>query len=64
MEPTTILILVLSAWIVALLVWFEINSRRNQARSKPGPQPCPSASDPLKGAESEVSSEAKNKKAA
>jgi hypothetical protein len=64
MEPTIILILVLSAWIVALLVWFEINSRRNEARSKLGPRTCRSVSDPPKGAENEVSSEAKNKKAA
>ena len=31
MESTTILVLVLCAGVVALLVWFEINSRRNEA---------------------------------
>ena len=34
MEPETILVLVLSAGVVALLVWFEINSRRNEASKK------------------------------
>jgi hypothetical protein len=32
MELTTLVILVLSAWVLALLVWFEVNSRRNKAR--------------------------------
>lgn len=34
MEPATILVLVLCAGVVALLVWFEINSRRNEASKK------------------------------
>ena len=31
MEPATILVLLLCAGVVALLIWFEINWRRNEA---------------------------------
>ena len=31
MDSATILVLVLSAGVVALLAWFEINSRQNEA---------------------------------
>ena len=34
MDSATILVLLLCAGVVALLVWFEINSRRNDARKK------------------------------
>lgn len=34
MDPATIVVLVLTAGVVALVIWFEINSRRNQARKK------------------------------
>ena len=34
MDAATILVIVLTAGGVALLVWFEINSRRNDARQK------------------------------
>lgn len=34
MEPDTILVAVLSAGVAALLVWFEVNSRKNEARNK------------------------------
>jgi hypothetical protein len=34
MDPTTIMVIVLTAGGVALLVWFEINSRRNDAKEK------------------------------
>ncbi len=36
MDPATIMVLVLSVGVLALLVWFEINSRRNEARRKQG----------------------------
>ena len=36
MEPATILVLVLCAGVVALLVWFEVNSRQNEANKKQG----------------------------
>lgn len=42
MEPSTILVLVLSAGVAALLVWFEINSRRNEARKKQVARPAQS----------------------
>ena len=31
MDPATILVALLCAGVVALLVWFEVNSRRNEA---------------------------------
>lgn len=34
MDAATILVIVLTAGGIALLVWFEINSRRNDARQK------------------------------
>jgi hypothetical protein len=34
MEPATILVVVLTIGVSALLVWFEVNSRRNEARLK------------------------------
>ena len=34
MDPATILVAVLTAGVVALLVWFGVNSRRNEARKK------------------------------
>ncbi len=37
MEPATILVLVLCAGVAGLLVWFEINSRRNEATTKQTP---------------------------
>jgi hypothetical protein len=58
MEPATILVLVLCAGGVALLVWFEVNSRRNEARKKQVPplaQPEPSPL--IKNARSKVESE-------
>lgn len=47
MEPATILVLVLCAGVVALLVWFEINSRRNEARKKPTSTVAQSVLTPL-----------------
>ena len=34
MDSATILVLLLCAGVVALLIWFEINSRRNDANKK------------------------------
>jgi hypothetical protein len=34
MDPASILVAVLIAGVVALLVWFEVNSSRNEARRK------------------------------
>jgi hypothetical protein len=64
MEPETILVLVLSAGVVALLVWFEINSRRNEA-SKKQSSTLQSALGPLrKKDQSKVESEIDKTKAA
>ena len=65
MEPSTILVLVLSAGVVALLVWFEINSRRNEASKKKAVRPAQSALEPLqKEAQSTVESESEKTNAA
>lgn len=34
MDAATILVIVLTAGGIALLVWFEVNSRRNEANKK------------------------------
>ena len=34
MDSVTVLVLVLCAGVAALLIWFEINSRRNDASEK------------------------------
>jgi Tfp pilus assembly protein PilV len=34
MEPAMIMVLVLCAGVLALLVWFEVNSRRNEASKR------------------------------
>jgi hypothetical protein len=58
MEPATILVLVLTAGGIALLVWFEINSRRNEASKKQMSTLAQSELDPLqKKAQSKVESE-------
>jgi len=36
MDSATILVLLLSAGVVALLIWFEINWRRNEASKNAG----------------------------
>ena len=36
MDSATILVLILSAGVIALLAWFEINSRRNEANKESG----------------------------
>lgn len=62
MEPTTILVLVLIAGVFALLIWFEINSRQNEARMKRKLSHVQSESGPPK--ESNVQSETEQRKAA
>jgi hypothetical protein len=64
-DPATILVLVLSAGVVALLVWFEINSRRNVASKKQMSTLAQSELSPLqKKAQSKVESEIDKTKAA
>ena len=64
MEPATIVILALSAGVLALLVWFEVNSRRNEARKQQAPNPTERVSGLRKGSESGSQAETENKKAA
>lgn len=63
MAMATILVLVLSAGILALLVWFEINSRRNEARIK-GQSKAPSpTAGAAKGSEAQGQPVSEAKKA-
>ena len=65
MDSATILVLVLSAGVVALLIWFEINSLRNEASKKQRSTPDQSCLDLLqKKGQSTVESATRNKKAA
>lgn len=65
MEPETIVVLVLSAGVVALLIWFEINSRRNQASKRQAAKPAQSTFESLpKEAPSKTESEIEKPKAA
>lgn len=65
MEPATIMVLVLGAGVLALLVWFEINSRRNEARRKNEGSPVVSRLKPLpKETQNQAELETEKKKAA
>ncbi len=65
MAPANILVLVLCAGGVALLVWFEINSRRNEASKKQMPTLAQPDQSPLKKeAPSKVESDIDKTKAA
>ena len=65
MDPATIMVLVLSVGVLALLVWFEINSRRNEARKKQLSPLAQAELGPLKKeAQSQVKSEIDTTKAA
>jgi Tfp pilus assembly protein PilV len=65
MEPAMIMVLVLCAGVLALLVWFEINSRRNEARKKQAAKLAQSAVEPLqKEDQSKAESEIEKGKAA
>ena len=60
MEPDSILVTVLIAGVLAMLVWFEVNSRRNDARKRL--DPTTPQSDPHKKAG--IQSETERRKAA
>ena len=64
MEPTTILGLVLIAGVFALLIWFEIDARQNEARMKQKVSDAQSESSRQKEVESNVQSETEHRKAA
>ena len=65
MDAATIMVLVLCAGVAGLLVWFEINSRRNEARKKQTSMPSQSTFEPLpKAAQTKVESEIEKTKAA
>jgi len=64
MEPATSMVLVLTAGVLALLVWFEINSRRNEAQKKQDPNAAQSASGVRRETESKSRSATENGKAA
>jgi hypothetical protein len=65
MDAATIMVLVLCAGVAALLVWFEVNSRRNQARKKQMATPSQSTFEPLqKEAQTKAESQIEKTKAA
>ena len=64
MEASTILVLVLSAGVAALLVWFEINSHRNEACKKQMARPAQSVEPLQKEGGSKVESEIEKTNAA
>jgi len=65
MNSATTLVLVLCAGVVALLIWFEINSRRNDASKKQRSTPDQSGLERLQTEDQiKVESNTRNKKAA
>jgi hypothetical protein len=58
------IVLVLTAGVCALLVWFETDSRRNEARMKHGPKVFPAASGLEKEGECGVRAKTERRKAA
>jgi hypothetical protein len=49
MDAASILVLVLTGGVVALLIWFEVNSRRNDARDKTSAPMSVNSDTPQKG---------------
>lgn len=47
MEMETIMVLTLSVGVLALLVWFEVNSRRNERKRQNESSPVLSVQKPL-----------------
>ena len=65
MDAAMILVLVLTAGVVALLAWFEINSRRNDAQKDSTSTLAQSDLGSLKKkSQSEIESDTQGKKAA
>ena len=65
MDAATIMVLVLCAGVATLLVWFEINSRRNEARKKQTATLSQSTFEPLpKEAQTKAESKVEKTKAA
>lgn len=65
MDAATILVLVLSAGVIALLAWFEINSRRNEAKMESKPTLAQSGLESVKTkSKAEDESDTRREKAA
>lgn len=65
MDSAAILVLVLCAGVVALLAWFEVNSRRNEASNKQKSAPDQFGLKPLQNeGQIKVESDTQKKKAA
>ncbi len=64
MDAAMILVLILTAGVVALLAWFEINSRRNEANKESKSALTQSALDALRNHQNEDESDIRGKKAA
>ncbi len=52
MDPDSILVAILMAGVLAMLVWFEVNSRRNDARKRLNPT-TPQSDPPKKADETQ-----------
>jgi len=65
MDPAMIMVLVLCAGVLALLTWFEVNSRRNEASNKQATTASQSSFEPLqKESQSRADSNVEKTKAA
>jgi hypothetical protein len=65
MDTPTILVLILSAGVIALLAWFEINSRRNERNMESKSTLAKSGLETLKKkSQTELESDTQKKKAA
>lgn len=65
MDSSTVLVLALSAVVVALLAWFEINFRRNDANMESKSTPAQSGLETLKKkSQTEVDTDTQKKRTA
>jgi hypothetical protein len=64
MDAGMIVVLILTAGVVALLAWFEINSRRNDAKMESNSRLAQSVEMPKRNDQSEDKSDTQKKTAA
>jgi hypothetical protein len=64
MDAAMIIVLILTAGVVALLAWFEINSRRNDAKMESNSRLAQSVEMPKRNDRSEDKSDTQKKAAA
>jgi hypothetical protein len=64
MDAAMIMVLILTAGVIALLAWFEINSRRNDAKMESNSRLAQSVEMPKRNDHSEDKSDTQKKTAA